>query len=97
MVKAKQDIINDITDFFSGIAYKGCYVGITKDVKSSLFGDHDVSEKGGTWIYRTASSDSAARDIEQHFFVAGMDGDGGGGDEESKIVYAYKKISVLNL
>lgn len=96
MAKTKQEIINEITDHFKGKAYSGCYVGITSDVDRRLFGDHNVSREDSHWIYRTASSHTVAREIEQYFLDAGMDGGGGGGDETSKIVYAYKKTSSTN-
>lgn len=93
MAKTKQEVINDITSHFKGKAYSDCYVGITSDVDSRLFGDHNVSKENGHWIYRTANTDTVAREIEQYFINAGMDGGGGGGGETSKIVYAYKKTS----
>lgn len=96
MAKSKQEIIDDVTGHFKGAAYKNCYVGITSDVESRLFGDHNVSKENGHWIYRTASSNSVARDVEKHFLNAGMDGSTGGGDYTSKIVYAYRKTSSTN-
>jgi hypothetical protein len=93
MAKTKQEIINDIANYFKNKAYGDCYVGITSDVDSRLFGDHGVSKENGQWIYRTASYHTVAREIEQHFLDAGMDGGSGGGDETSKTVYAYKKTS----
>ena len=92
----KQDIINAIANYFSGETYSQCYVGITSDVDSRLFGDHNVSKEHGRWIYRTATSHTIAREVEQHFLDAGMDGGAGGGDASSKIVYAYKKTSTTN-
>ena len=96
MVKSKEEIIKNISDHFKNINYNVCYVGITSDVNGRLFGDHNISRENNHWIYRTASSSSIAREIEQHFIDLGMDGVGGGGDEESKIVYAYKKTSSTN-
>ena len=93
MAKTKQEIINDIANHFKGKDFSGCYVGITSDVDSRLFGDHNVSKENGYWIYRLASHHTVAREIEQYFLDAGMDGGGGGGDETSEIVYAYKKTS----
>jgi len=49
------------------------------------------------WIYVTASSDTVAREIEQLFLDAGMDGGSGGGDKTSKVVYTYKKTSSTKL
>ena len=51
------------------------------------------TKKNGAWIWRTASSDSVARDIEKHFLDKGAQGGSGGGDEESTAVYAYKITS----
>lgn len=96
MAKSKQEIIDDITKHFQGKKYSECYVGITSDVEGRLFGDHNVSKKNGHWIYRTASSHSVAREVEQHFLNAGMDGGAGGGDRSSEIVYAYMKTSSTN-
>ncbi len=95
MAKSKQEIINDITIHFKDTVYKDCYVGITSDVDSRLFGDHNVSRKNG-WIYRYTSSDSVAREVEQHFLNKGMDGGSGGGDEDSIFVYAYQKTTTTN-
>jgi hypothetical protein len=96
MANSKQEIINNISNHFKGIAYKNSYVGVTSDANSRLFGDHNVSKDNGHWIYRSAFSDSVAREIEKHLLDAGMDGAPGGGDETSKIVYAYKKTSYTN-
>lgn len=96
MVKFKQKIIDDITNHFKDTVYKDCYVGITSDVDSRLFSDHNVSKENGHWIYQSAFSDNAAREIEQHFLDKGMDGGSGGGDEDSKIVYVYKKTTTTN-
>lgn len=91
MAKSKQEIINDITSHFNGKKYAECYVGITKDANQRLFNDHNVSKESGHWIYRSASSDAIVREIEKHFLDKGMDGGDGGGDNQSIIVYAYKK------
>lgn len=89
--KTKQEIINDIANYFSATPYRSCYVGITSNVQDRLFGDHNVSEKSDQWIYSTAATDTVAREIEQYFLNLGMDGGGGGGDASAEIVYAYKK------
>jgi len=96
MAKNKQEIINDIANHFKGIAYKNCYVDITSEVDSRLFGDHKVSRENGHLIYRTASSHLVAHEVEKHFLDAGMDGGSEGGDETSQIVYACKKTSSTN-
>jgi hypothetical protein len=94
MAKSRHRIIADITDCFRGTAYTDCYVGITSDIQARLFWDHHVSPTLDRWIYRKASSNLVAREIEEHFLAAGMDGGSGGGDKKSKIVYAYKKTSL---
>ena len=96
MAKSKQEIIDDIASCFKGRAYKNCYVGITLNVDDRLFGDHNVSREKSDWVYGTTSSDNVAREIEQHFLDQGMDGGPGGGDEGSRIVYAYKKTAITN-
>ncbi len=95
MAKNKQAIINDIEKHFEGKDYGLCYIGITSDVQSRLFGDHKVSPKEGHdhWIYREANSHQVAREVEEEFIRRGMSGGEGGGDETTKIVYAYKKTS----
>jgi len=99
MVKSKEDIINDINNNFGlneRTVYSNYYVGITKNIESRLFSDHAVDRDNDYWIYRTANSKTCAEDIEKHFLGLGMDGDTGGGKEESTIVYCYKKNSHTN-
>ena len=93
MTKKKQAIIDDITKYFGNTNYSECYVGIASDVNKRLFEDHNVSKEHGHWIYIPASSDEIAREIEQYFIDAGMDGGTGGGDSSTNIVYAYLKTS----
>jgi hypothetical protein len=77
-----------------GSAYSNWYAGITDDAKRRLFEEHGVSEKNGLWIYRSADNDTIARRIEEYLIKLGLDGDTGGGDESSNVVYAYKKTSM---
>ena len=96
MTKPKQQIIDEIKDHFTNIPYKQCYVGITSEVESRLFKDHNVSQNNGHWIKINAENHSIAREIERHFINTGMDGGDGGGDASSTTVYAYKKESQTN-
>jgi hypothetical protein len=66
------------------------YVGIAADARERLFTDHNVSEKGDSWIYRQAISEQAARDAEAELLDLGCKGGTGGGDENTDFVYAYK-------
>ena len=69
--------------------YSEFYIGITNDVERRLFGEHNVQRQGMWWIYETASSANDAREIEKHYLDLGMRGNGGGGNEDSNIVYCY--------
>ncbi|HWX19332.1 MAG TPA: hypothetical protein VN578_05410 [Candidatus Binatia bacterium] len=89
----KTQIVNDIKNYIrqSGSQYwSEWYVGIAKDAKDRLFTDHNVSEKNGLWIYRQATSEQTARDAEAELLELGCKGGGGGGDENTDFVYAYK-------
>lgn len=70
--------------------YSECYVGIAEDVRSRLFSDHKVLEKGDIWIYEPADSDEVAREAEKYFIAKGMKGGTGGGSDKSTYVYSYK-------
>lgn len=92
----KEEIITAIKQhfgltFFSD--YSDYYVGITNDVDRRLFSEHNVSEKTDFWIWRPADSKAVAQEVEEYFLALGMDGDTGGGTDESKIVYSYKITS----
>lgn len=87
----KNEIITAIQSHFRGHKYSQCYVGITSNVQKRLFEEHYVTRNTGTYIWRTANMATIAREVEQHFINAGMDG-GGGGSRTARIVYAYKKI-----
>lgn len=80
-----------------GSAYSKWYVGITNDSDRRLE-EHNVDTAKGKswWITRTASTDEISRRVEQYFIDMGTDGGEGGGDENSKTVYAYKKTSTTN-
>lgn len=76
-----------------GGIYSQWYVGIASNPRNRLFNDHNVDEKNGTWIYRDAGSDTAARRIENYFLAKGCKGGDGGGDASTKYVYAYRITS----
>lgn len=94
MASTKEEIIDDIKSYIikrEG-GYSKWYVGIAEDAQKRLFEDHGVREEGNPWIYRTANSSSIAREVEEYFVnVMGTDGGLGGGGEDTKMVYAYKK------
>ena len=90
-----QQAAADIDAYISnnGGTYSAWYCGVASDPRTRLFNDHNVSEKGGAWMYRTVATDDDARRIEQFFLDKGCDGGGGGGDFSTRSVYAYKKTS----
>ncbi|MFC1638831.1 hypothetical protein ACFL26_01000 [Patescibacteria group bacterium] len=88
----KAEIITDIEAHIAsrGGSYANWYVGIATDPKDRLFNDHNVSEHGGQWIHAPADSAATARAVESHFVnQRGTAGGTGGGDEDSRHVYAY--------
>ncbi|MBC8346381.1 MAG: hypothetical protein ISR82_00140 [Candidatus Marinimicrobia bacterium] len=92
----KKKIINAIENYLKGAVYSDYYVGITANIGARLFGDHGISTDHDIWIYREAITVSDAREIEKYFLDRGIDGGPGGGDENSKKVYVYKKTSMSN-
>lgn len=99
MAKSKQEIISDIKEYMQkcGGGYSAWYVGISKDARDRLFNGHSVREKEDFWIYRTATSSQATREIEDYFVnTLGTDGGAGGGDEMADVIYAYKKAAHTN-
>lgn len=88
----KQEIVNAIVDHFNkcGGNYSEWYVGIATEPRVRLFNDHSVDEKNGHWIHHPCVRSADAREIEDHFIAKGMKGGPGGGDSDTKSVYAYK-------
>ncbi len=91
-----QKIVQDFKEYINGGSYNSWYIGITSDINQRLFIDHNVLEKGGTWIHASADSNDIARSVEKYFLDLGCDGGTGGGDNTSETVYAYKKNSNTN-
>ena len=92
MAKPYQQIVDEISAYIDarGGEYQSWYVGIVRAPRSRLFDDHAVHEKGDPWIYRAAESRDEANRVEAYFVnVRKTQGGPGGGDEESKTVYAY--------
>lgn len=80
--------------FFQGRDdYNKWYVGITNDIDSRVHGDHNVPREVDSFYSAQADSNEIARQIESYFIERGMGGGTGGGDSNSKYVYAYHKTS----
>lgn len=90
-----QDFLNHIKK--CGGNYFDWYLGISKDAENRLFNEHRVRRESDAWIFRKANSSNEARTIEDYFVKSlGTDGDTGGGDYTSDMVYAYKKAYHTN-
>ena len=95
MAYTKEQVIADIEAHIrnEGGTIGTWYVGIATDARKRLFNDHNVSEAGGSWIYRQATSSDTARTVETYFHNKGAKGGPGGGDSGTDYVYAYKITS----
>ncbi|XOB40791.1 MAG: hypothetical protein ACKKMW_01870 [Candidatus Nealsonbacteria bacterium] len=97
MKNSKESGIQAIRDYITQhdgpyLSWSAWYIGITSDPKKRLFEGHRVDEENGIWIYKTTESSSTARQIEDYFVnELGADGGTGGGDYNTRAVYAYKK------
>lgn len=96
MAKSKKEIISDIEGFITD-NISNWYVGVSEEPRKRLE-SHGVKLKPAntSWIYREASNDDIAREVEEHFLNKGADGGEGGGDEDARYIYAYKKNSQTN-
>jgi hypothetical protein len=95
MGQTAEQIVKDIGAYIEkhGGANSTWYVGIATSPRDRLFDDHNVTEKGGVWIYRQAESSVVARAVEKSFLEVGYKGGPGGGDGGTDYVYAYKITS----
>lgn len=94
MPRDKQEIIDNIKKYLikSKGAYIRWYAGVSSNAHNSLFNVHKVKEKGDRWIYETAISHQVAREVEKYLItVLRTDGEIGSGEEDAKMVFAYKK------
>ena len=72
--------------------YSDWYVGITKDLDEGLFQLHKV-EENGIWISFGADTDEVAKKVESYFLNKKTDGNTIELEEDTRIVYVYKKNS----
>lgn len=94
----EQQIITDINNhlqYSNKAYYSDFYIGITNDIGRRLFGasEHNVNKEKNWWIYRTADSKEIAEKVEQHFIHLGMQGQPGGGRQDTTKVYCYEITS----
>ena len=84
-----KDIATYITQCGGNLA--GWYIGIAADPQTRLFQDHRVDQASDPWIFREAPTSDLARQIERYMLErGGLRGGPGGGDFNSKFVYAYR-------
>ena len=72
--------------------YSDWYVGITKDLDEGLFQLHKV-EENGIWISFGADTDEVAKKVEKYFLNKKTYGNPIVLQEDTRIVYVYKKNS----
>lgn len=98
MAKTAQQALAEITAHIKkqGGAYSDWYCGITSNLENRLYGDHKVPKKNHWSITRLCEDSASARAVEKALLDLGCDGGEGGGDEDSRIVYAYLKTSITN-
>jgi len=84
-------IESEMKEYVSGWGgrYSEWCVGVTENAKQRLFEDYHVNQKNDAWIYRAASSSSAARKIELYFIDIGVKSDPRTKKEYAEI-YLYK-------
>lgn len=86
-----RDIYTEINKYVGNDSYSSWYVGITNDVDRRLFQEHGVDKDNDTWVWCHANSKADAQTVEEHYLDLGMDGDTGGGNDDTTYVYAFKK------
>jgi hypothetical protein len=72
--------------------YSDWYIGITKDLDEELFNLHKF-EESGIWISFGADTDEVAKKVEKYFLDKKTEGNPTNLEEDTRIVYVYKKNS----
>ena len=72
--------------------YPDWYVGVTKDLEDELFELHGV-EENGIWISFGADSEEVANKVQKYFLDKKCEGNPKLVEDDTRIVYAYKKNS----
>jgi hypothetical protein len=73
----------------SGGNYRQWFVGIAINPRQELFDVKHVSEKSGTWTFKNAGTEMAAREMEAIFIKKGCKG-GAPKKDSSRFIYVYK-------
>lgn len=85
-------IISEIKNYASNHPsyWKDWYIGIASDPEQRLFIEHSVNKETDAWIYSICQNCNSARNVEQYLIeTLKTKGDLGGGDDNTKYIYAY--------
>jgi hypothetical protein len=75
-----------------GSGYWNWYAGITGDPRTRLFTEHGVRESIDWYMWQCLQTADDARAVEDYLITTlGTSGGPGGGDDQSRCVYAYRK------
>jgi hypothetical protein len=85
-------IINGIENYIlgNGGPFSAWYCGVAADPRRRVLVDHNVNETSGRWTASDCGTDTAARAVELYFLSKGCKGGPGGGDRDTRYVYAYR-------
>ncbi len=74
MSKFINTIILEILEFIyrEGGDPKTWYIGVTNDPRIQLFDEHQVHYENDSWIYRTATSEGEALQVQSYFLDFGL-------------------------
>jgi hypothetical protein len=70
---------------------KTWYIGVTNDPRQRLFDEHQVDYQNDAWIYRIASSEGEALQVQAYFLEFGLAEGEEGWQRGACVVYAYRK------
>lgn len=96
MAKSKQQIIAGIIAHMENRRgrFDEWYVGVSRDAGRKLFSWHSVHKVGDDWIFLTATSAQAARQIRDHMqSKLDMQGDADEPESGAVMVYAFRMTS----
>lgn len=93
MAKFTNNIILEILEFIyrEGGDPKTWYIGVTNDPRKQLFDEHQVHYENDAWIFRTATSEGEALQVQSYFLEFGLGQSEEGWWPGACAVYAYKK------
>jgi hypothetical protein len=95
MANFKNIIILEILEFIyrEGGGPKTWYIGVTNDPRQRLFDEHQVHYQNDAWIYRTATSEGEALQVQSYFLEYGLAEGEEGWRPGACAVYAYRKLT----